>query len=422
MRSFSPLTFLRAFWAHAPHAPLPPLAPLPAKTACVVLACLGPNLPTAAAQEQPAAPPPPSVAFVEVASAAVAVVRDYPARLVALQDVEVRAQTGGIIAARLFQEGTAVEAGETLYELDAEAHEIAVFEARAGLASAQSVLDFAEAEVARFAPLAAHDIASRRQLQQLEQQRDAAAAGVQEAQARLAAAQLDLHRTRIRAPIGGHAGLAQADAGALVVANQTLLVSIVQRSPIGLQFHPPARDLPLLERYRADAPLQVSLFLPHDGTTNGNENSDTGTPAESSESMPGHGFAAVGVLDFIDNRIAPATDSILVRASFDNEDGSLRPGQFARARVHIGSRADALLVPRKAVQQRQGEYLLYMLDDQDRLEERRVALGGISGLRRIILDGVAAGERVIVSDVSFLRAGMQVAPHPVLEADSSTIP
>lgn len=345
-------------------------------------------------------PQSPKVSFVEAARSVTPVERDYPARLVAAHSVLLQAQVGGYVKARNFKEGAQVEEGSVLYSIDAESYEIAVERTSAQVAAAQATLNFAQTEVERFDALAKENIASKRQLQQLVEQRDGARAQLKRAEAELAATRLDLRRTRITAPITGRVGLAQADVGDLVIANQTPLVSIVQWHPIEAHFNPPARDLSLIENHQSRAPLEVSLFLP-------DADSDLGVNSH----LKGHVFVGKGNLDFIDNQVTKATDSILMRARFSNSEGKLRPGQFVRVRVHITEREDTFLVPRQAVRQRQGEHLLYIVDEADIIEERKVVLGGVFLSQQIILEGVKQGERVIVSDPSQLRAGMTVMPH-----------
>ena len=352
----------------------------------------------ALAQEAPATPPP-QVSTAEVDIATTPIGRDYPARVVAAQSVLLLAQVGGVITKRIFEEGAFVDRGDVLYVIDPESYQIALDQANAQVSSARANLSFAQAEVDRFTPLAKENITSSQKLQQLVEQRDSAVALVEVALTERNAAELALRRARIRAPLSGRMGLAEADVGDLVTAGQTPLTTLVQWNPIEVHFHPPARDLFLIEKHHALAPLEVSVFLPK---------SDDGDDDDTGE-MAGHVFTGKGVLDFIDNEVSPSTDTILMRASVDNPDAKLRPGQFARARVHISER-ESLLVPRKAIQQHQAGYLLYVVDDNDTIQTREVKLGEGFGTQQIILKGVQQGERVVVSDITRLREGMKVEP------------
>ena len=352
----------------------------------------------ALAQENAAAPPP-KVLTVEVGIANTPIERDYPARTVAAQSVSLLAQVSGVITERAFEEGTFVEQDALLYVIDPESYQIARDQAQARVNSARASLSFAQAEMDRFAPLAEENIASRQKLQQLTQQLDSALALVEIALAERDAAELALRRTQVKTPLSGRMGLAMADVGDLVIANQTSLTTLVQWNPIEIHFRPPARDLSLIEKHHALAPLEVSVFLskPND------YDSDTGE-------MAGHAFIGKGLLDFIDNEVSSSTDTILMRANVDNPDAKLRPGQFARARVHISER-ESLLVPRKAIKQHQEGYLLYVVGDGDTIQTRGVKLGEVFGTQQIILEGVEQGERVVVSDTTWLFEGMKVESH-----------
>ena len=366
----------------------------------------------ALAQED-AAPPPPSVSTVEVVTSTTPIERDYPARMIAAHSVLLQAEVGGKIIERAFTEGAFVERGDLLYVIDPESYQIALDQARARVRAAEADLSFAQSEVERNTALARDNIISPRQLQRLIEQQESALASAQVAMGEEAAAELALRRTRITAPLAGRMGLTQADVGDLVAANQTPLATLVQWSPIEAQFRPPASDLPLIETHHAHAPLETSVFLSKsDSDDDASANTDVG------HSMMGHTFADKGVLDFIDSEIAPATDTILMRANIPNLDGRLRPGQFARVRVHISER-ESLLVPRAAVHQQQDGYLLYIVDESDMVQTRDVKIGDTFGSQRIILEGVENGERVIVSNVAALQEGMQVVPQDKNDEEQS---
>lgn len=348
---------------------------------------------------QESAPPPPKVSTTEVGIASTPVERDYPARTVATQSVSLIAQVSGVITERAFEEGAFVEQDALLYVIDPESYQITLDQTQARVNSARASLSFAQAEMDRFAPLAEENIASRQKLQQLNQQLDSALALVEVALAERNAADLALRRTRVKTPLSGRMGLAVADVGDLVIANQTPLTTLVQWNPIEIHFRPPARDLSLIEKHHALAPLEVSVFVSRPN----NDDDDT-------DEMAGHIFMGKGVLDFIDNGVSPSTDTILMRANVENPDAKLRPGQFARARVHISER-ESLLVPRKAIKQHQEGYLLYVVGDGDTIQTRGVKLGEVFGTQQIILEGVEQGERVVVSDTTWLFEGMKVEPH-----------
>ena len=352
----------------------------------------------ALAQENAEAPPP-KVLTVEVGVASTPIERDYPARTVATRSVSLLAQVSGIITERAFEEGAFVEQDALLYVIDPESYQIALDQARARVNSARASSSFAQTEIDRFTPLAEENITSRQKLQQLTEQLDSALALVEVALAERDAAELALRRTRVKTPLSGRMGLAVADVGDLVIANQTPLTTLVQWNPIEIHFRPPARDLSLIEKHHALAPLEVSVFL----SKSGDNDNDTGE-------MAGHVFIGKGVLDFIDNEVSPSTDTILMRAHVDNPDAKLRPGQFARARVHISER-ESLLVPRKAIKQHQEGHLLYVVGDNDTIQMRKVKLGDVFGKQHIILEGVEQGERVVVSDTTWLHEGMKVESH-----------
>ena len=389
-----------------------------------------------------AAPPPPTVVVAEVTQRTVPLVRDFTARTEAVPTVEVRARVAGVLEQILFKEGSEVKAGQTLFRIQPEEYAAALESARAQLAKAEadlvrakdaSIVDRARAtldqrradlekarrDVARYTPLAAAKAIPQQDLDTAQSQEKVAVAGVEVAEAALrdtqlaqrtqielataavrsakaavTQAELNFGYTNVVAPISGIIGKIQVDRGNLVgKAEPTLLATVSAVDPIYVDFPVVEADyLRLAPRVKLDASGRVQgadyrlqLFL-----------------ADGSE------FPHKGRVVFIDRALDAKTGTINVQAEFPNPNKILRPGQFARIRGEVESRANAVLVPQLAVQDQQGSKVVLVVEPGDKVALHPVTLDERVGDFYIATKGVKPGDRVIVEGVQKVRPGMQV--------------
>jgi multidrug efflux system membrane fusion protein len=318
--------------------------------------------------------------------------RDVPLEIAAVGRVEsiatvsVKAQVGGEVMAVYFKEGQAVQKGDRLFSIDPRPYEIAVRQAESLLEKDRALLRNAEADAARYAGLVQKDYVTKEQYDALLANRDVLAAAVKADEASVAKARLDLGYTDIRAPIDGRTGGLLIDAGNIIKANDTAgAVVIEQMSPIYVTFSVPEQHLSAIKTFMAEGRLAA-----------------TAAPA-------GGGTAPVsGVLTFVDNAIDTATGTITLKATFDNRDGALWPGQFLNVRLILTTERGVTVVPSTAVQTGQNGEFVYVVKDDLTAEMRPVKVARTFDESAIIAEGVKPGERVVTDGQLRLAPGAKV--------------
>lgn len=339
----------------------------------------------ACAKEEPPPPPPPPV------TVAVAERGDLPDEIHTIGTVEARNQVGvqsrvgGELVAIGFHEGDWVEAGQLLFQIDPRPFENAVAMAKASLERDRAQERFARREARRFAALARQGAASAQMQQARQSEADAAAAAVRVDLAQLADAELSLGYATIRAPFAGRTGQRNVDVGAQVQANDaTPLVTLVQTRPIDVRFAVPSRRLPAIRAADVDTlPVRAN---------------PRGHPDKVVE----------GVLTFVDNAADPATGTITLKATFENEDETLWPGIFVDVLLFVGTYRGVVVVPTEAVQVGPDGPFVFVVREDSHVEQRPVRSGIRVGERTMIEEGLEAGERVVTDGHLRLRDGIEV--------------
>ncbi len=343
------------------------------------------------------APPPPDVVVAEARLGAVPDRRVYVGNVRALNEVEVRARVRGYLIERRFTEGQRVAAGDVLFRIDPSAFEVALAEARGRLAQARAAQKLAETEFERARELRERNVVSASVYDTRREQREAAEAELAGAQAAVDAAALDLSWCTVTAPIAGRIGLALVDVGNLVgeSGQDTVLARIVQVDPVHVYFAPTERER--LEVLRGAQEGRI--------------------PAQREGTIPielqlgdGSPYRHRGIVDFVDPTVEPTRGTVTVRALVPNPDGVLKPGEFVRAVAVFPDIRDAVLVPERAVLEEQGGSYVLVVNAESVAEYRRVRAGVTHDGSRRIVEGLAAGERVIVDGVQKARPGTKVAP------------
>ncbi len=294
------------------------------------------------------------------------------------KETEVRARVGGILMKQLYQEGMPVKAGQPLFQIDRAPYEIAHAEAKAKA-------DQAARELARLKKLVDIQGVSRKEY-------DDAISANELAQAALRQAQLNLSWTTITAPVDGVSGRAAKSVGNLVtVGSDSLLTSVYQNDPMWVRFSISTNEVERLPggRLTPETVTGVELVLP-DGSV----------------------FPVKGKLNFLASTIDPTLGTRQLRAEFRNTDGRLLPGQFVRIRLLAGEQGGIFLVPQSAVIQSEQGNLVMTTDAENKVAPRPVRTGEWFGKDWIVLDGLKAGDKVIVDNLMKLRPGAPVDPHP----------
>ena len=345
--------------------------------------------------------------------------KDVPVDLAAIGNVEayasisVRSQVTGLLTELSFHEGDLVKQGQVLFSLDRRPFEAALASAEANLVRDRALLAQAEAQLARDAAnaeyqqltaerqqqLAQRGIISKDQAEQIRSQADATAsvvkadrASIDSARAQLLAqqaavdsARVSLGYTTIKSPIDGQTGNLGVKVGSLITANQTELTTIARVQPVLVTFTVPAIHLGTIKSHMATGKLAV-IATPQD------------TAAQ----------PAPGVLSFVDNAVDMTTDTIKLKATFDNPDRRLWPGQFARVSLRLDTLDNATVVPSQAVQTGQdGQYVFVVKDDQT-VEQRTVTVGQRVQDDTVVQKGLKPGETVVTEGQLRLEPGSRV--------------
>lgn len=290
----------------------------------------------------------------------------------AAETVEVRARVGGELLQVFFEEGQTVRAGDRLFAIDPRPFRAELAQAEAQLARNQALLAKAEADITRYAGLVKQDYVTKEQYDQITADAAALRAAVAADQASIETARLELDYCTISSPVTGRTGTINVDVGNLVKANDDLpMVTINQTRPIDASFPVPAQLLPLVIAHRADR-IRVVATVP----------GDPGPPAE-------------GTLNFVDNAVDTATGTVLLKATFPNQDERLWPGEFVDLTVILGEETGRVVCPAAAVQTgQQGQYVFTVKDDRT-VELRPVRVSRIDEQEAVIDEGLAAGETVV---------------------------
>lgn len=322
------------------------------------------------------------------------------------QDVPIRARVEGFLETMNFQEGRFVEKGDLLYTIDPEPFEAKLVEAFSQLASAQTALAKADADLNRIRPLAEMKAVSEQDLDAAVAMEAAARAGVQAAEAGVDLAKINLSYTKIHAPIDGLIGLTKAKPGEFVgrEPNPVVLNVLSDINPIRVRFSISESEYLILARtYMQDNPEFDQRRQPTEDRPGGPVDLVLILADGTEHPQPGYTVAASQSID-------PETGTYSVEAAFPNPGSVLLPGQFARVRAPYQTLEDVVVVPRKALVELQGKYQVYVVNDQNSVEIRKVDVGPIKDLDIVIESGLQGGETVIVEGLQKVRAGMKVQP------------
>jgi len=333
---------------------------------------------------------------VTVALGDVDLMTELPGRLASSREAQVRARVTGIVARRLFQEGSSVQAGQVLFQIDAAPYEAAVHSAQASLAKVEAILSAASALVQRNKALTAQKfISEQAYLDALAKER-MAQADVVAAQAGVRTAGLSLSHATVVAPIAGQIGRSLVSEGALVSHNEaTQLAVIHQMNPMYVDFMQSASQAMHLKM----SPTNVALVAQGGGNTTVRVILADGTA-----------YAHSGKLLFSDSTVDPATGQVMLRASVPNPDGTLLSGLYVRVRLQQETVSNATLLPKQAVtRSAQGDTVM-VVDAQGKVAQRAVTVAAEQSGQWVILAGLSAGEQVMVDGFQKLRGGGPVAP------------
>ena len=344
----------------------------------------------------PPAPPPPEVGVLTARAADVPVVRNYPGRLAATLTAQVRARVTGVVLERVYKEGTDVKAGDVLFKIDPAPLEASLRQAQGQLAQAEASARNASVKASRSEALGAKGLLAKQDVDDTVAAAAEAGAAVKAARANVQNAKINLGYATVTAPISGRAGRANVTQGALVSPTDTNPLTTVQViDPIYANFSEPMAEVERLRRAEKTGELklvatdkaEVQILLP-DGST----------------------YSHKGSLDFADLAVDPQTGAVDLRALVPNPDHALLPGMFVKIRLTLGTLHNAFLLPQSAIQRDNDGAYVYVVGGEDKIAEKRVELGDQRDGDWVVLSGIEAGARVVVSGIQKANAGEKVKP------------
>jgi membrane fusion protein (multidrug efflux system) len=341
--------------------------------------------------------PPPQVAFVTAHQEEVPLVRDLVGRCSATRQADVRARVAGVLLKRVYTEGADVTQGQPLFLIDPNPLKAALDAALANLASAQATAANAKVLAQRAIDLAPEHYISKNDLDNARANDRTAAAAVQQYQANVELARINLGYANVTAPIAGRAGQQQVTEGALVGQGEaTLLTTVEQIDPIYVNFSQAATDLDRLRRAQASG--HVQLVAPNKAQVD-------------LTFSDGSHYAHGGTLDFSDAAVDSATGSVTLRAIVPNPEHTLLPGMFVNVRVTTGAQT-AFRIPATGVQSDDTGFFVVTVDANNNAVVKHLATDRLEGAVWIATGGVAEGDRIIVSGLQQVRPGGPVQATP----------
>lgn len=338
---------------------------------------------------------PPSVVVHVAKTAPFPVTTELPGRTSAFRIAEVRPQVGGIILKRNFEEGSDIQAGSSLYQIDPATYQAAYDSAKGAVARAKAASDIARLTVKRYQPLVGTQYVSKQEFDQAVADAKQADAELLSAQAAVETARINLAYTKVTSPISGRIGKSSVTEGALVTTGQVdALATVQQLDPIYVDLTQSSNDFLLLKQaiekgsVTKDSASSVRIVM---------DNGET--------------YSQAGKLQFTDVTVDESTGSVTLRAVFPNPDHQLLPGMFVRALVDEGIRPDAILIPQQGVTRTpRGDALVMVVNAQNKVETRPVSASEAVGNQWLINGGLNPGDKVIISGLQHIKAGATVTP------------
>lgn len=353
-----------------------------------------------------------AIKVVELKSQNVPIHKNFVGQIYGIKDIPIRARVDGFLEGIYFEEGTSIEKNKLLYTIDPQPLQANLTDKQSEVSAAKTNLAYANSEYDRIKPLADLNAVSKSDLDAATAQKEAAEAGLESAKATLRIAQIELSYSKIYSPINGIIGKTMAREGEYVgkSPNPVILTTISQIESVRFQFFLTESEY---------------LFMARRFTKNKKDNLvDTRDMKLELILSDGSIHNHEGKIDFIDRGVDADTGAILVQASFPNPDLILRPGQFGRIRITVTQENDVIIVPQRCISELQGQYSVFVVDSENKIESRQIKIGDKYNDYFIIKEGLKENEKVVLEGMQKVRNGMEVEPTVVefnsqMESDSN---
>jgi membrane fusion protein (multidrug efflux system) len=339
------------------------------------------------------APPPPTVEVIAVSQADVPIYHEWIGVMDGLVNAQIRAQVTGYLLTQNYREDDPIKQGDLLFQIDPRPFKAAVDQAKGLLAQAEAKLGKTKLDVKRYGPLVKDKAISQEEFDDAVQANLEAEAAVVSATAQVEQAQLNLDFTGIKSPINGIASIARAQVGDLVGPASGELTTVSTVDPIKVYYNVTEQAYINFakvfstesDRYERLRQLEIELILT-DGTV----------------------YPHKGRIYAADRQIGLTTGALRVESQFPNPGYTLRPGGFARVKVKLDVKHDALLLPQRAVSELQGSYQVAVVESDNKIHIQPVRVGDRTGNLWVIEEGLRPGQRVVVEGLQKIRDGMTV--------------
>ena len=363
--------------------------------AAAMVSCGSSNKPA----EAPKAPPPVPVAIYTVQKGSALYFDEYPATVVALNEVQLRPQVTGYITGVFFKDGQRVSKGQKLYTIDQQQYQASYSQAVANLNVAKANLGKAQQDADRYAELQKNDAIARQTVEHAQADLQASKMQLEAAKANVASVQTNVRYSTIYAPFEGTIGISQVKLGAAVSPGQTILNTVSSDNPIAVDV---AVDQKEIARF---VMLQQNAGAPKDSIFS------LALPDQSLYPYPGH-------ISLIDRAVDAQTGTIKARIVFPNKDKILKSGMSCNIRVKNNGNSQSILIPAKSVMEQMGEYFVYVLGDSSKVEQRKIQTGQVINDKIMVKKGLEENEKIVIEGIQKLRDGAVVQ---TAKADSGAV-
>ena len=351
------------------------------------------------AEKKQGPPPTPEIPVVEVIQKDVPIYRQYVGQVYGNSDIPIRARVAGFLEGIHFDEGLKVKKGQLLYSIDPSEYQSKAATQESYLAVAKTSLAKTKSDLDRIEPLAKINAVSQSDLDAARANYDASLAYVDAMESNLRFAEINLGYCWIKSPLDGVIGKTKARIGEFVGQdpNPVILNTVSTVDTVRVEFH------------LAEAQY-IRLAREYGNSTKAEEDITAAVPNIGLILADGSTFKYKGKIDFINREVDSQTGSLLVQTSFPNPDKLLKPGQYAKVVVKVENAKGGLLIPQRCVMELQGQYSVYIVNAENKVESRQIVAGESVGDMLIVKEGLQAGEKIVIDALQKVSSGLVVKP------------
>jgi membrane fusion protein (multidrug efflux system) len=363
------------------------------------------------AEKKAPPPPPPEIPVIEVMQADVPIYEKFVGQVYGFSDIPIRARVTGFLEGIHFNEGLRVEKGQLLYTIDPEEHQSKVATQQSQVAEAKTGMAKAESDLNRIKPLAEINAVSKSDLDAAQAEYDASVSYVNAMESTLHFAKINLGYCWIKSPIKGVIGKTNARVGEFVGQdpNPVILNTVSTVDTVRVEFYITEADyIRLAREYKEIREAQVENIKPSERNMLSLILSDGST------------FKYNGYVTFVNREVDAQTGSLLVQAVFPNPDKLLKPGQYAKVVFKMKEEKDAMYIPQRGVKELQGQYSVFVVNDENKVESRQIVAGDRISDLIIVKEGLKKGERVVIDALQKVDSGLEVSPKLIVFESKST--